>query len=256
MSDDEIRPQPSDAAWRPFEMAAFDKPAMPTGRAVKPPAAPSLPSAAELRAQIERVQSAAATRGHAEGYAAGHEQGLAAGVEEGRKKGYADGHEAGSHAAREEGRELARQQAEQLSALARSCAEAIGSLERETGQALVSLAVSIAERVLHSTLDAHPEKVLDLLRDIAHIETGADGIVRLRVHPDDAAIIQPHLNSDPSAQGWRLIPDAAIARGGCIAETALGRIDATLQTRWRRVTASLGPQEPHASLGLGSEHDV
>ena len=42
------------------------------------------------------------------------------------------------------------------------------------------------------------------------------------------------------ARAVRLLADASIERGGCLAETVLGNIDATLQTRWERVTSALG----------------
>jgi flagellar assembly protein FliH len=39
---------------------------------------------------------------------------------------------------------------------------------------------------------------------------------------------------------YRLLADARITPGGCIAETALGSIDATIETRWERVIAAVG----------------
>lgn len=218
-------------------MASFDAPAL-AESAHK--AAEPAPDPEQLRKEIQRLHDAALAGGRAEGYAQGHAQGLKAGTDEGYKAGHQQGHEAGFAAGLASGREQAQQEAAQIQALAQECATSLASIEAEMGQALIALAVRIAEQVLHSTLDAQPEKILDVVRDIAQGDIGRDALLTLRVNPADQELIQSYLETDPDAGNWRLKPDASITRGGCIAETALGSIDATLQTRWQRVSASLG----------------
>lgn len=226
--------------WTPFQMAAFDKPAM----AAKPantstPSGPA-PDPSKLRQEIQKLREVAQTRGQAEGYTAGHAQGLAMGLKEGNEQGHAEGYAAGLEAGHKAGNEQARQATEQLLTLADECAASIASIEQEMGQALISLSIRIAEQVLRSTLDQQPEKILDLIRDITHIDGEKDAILKLRLNPADIDLVQKYLQQEPSIGQWRLSPDPAIERGGCVAETSLGDIDATLQTRWARVIASLG----------------
>jgi flagellar assembly protein FliH len=76
--------------------------------------------------------------------------------------------------------------------------------------------------------------------DIHYIENGQARSLQLRVHPEDLQLIREHLADEPSSAKWRLIADETILRCGCTAETILGNIDATLQTRWQRVTSALG----------------
>lgn len=221
-------------------MASFDAP--PAAAPVKTAAAPAraLPDPEMLRKEVKRLHDAALASGHAEGYAAGHTQGLEAGTDEGYKAGHSAGYEAGFSAGHASGRERAQQETARLQGLAQECAASIASIEAEMGQALISLAVTIAEQILRSTLDAQPEKILDIVRDITHVDTGRETMLTLRVNPADLELVQEYLDGDPGAGKWRLAPDASIERGGCIAQTALGSIDATLQTRWQRVTSSLG----------------
>ncbi|QAA92948.1 flagellar assembly protein FliH [Pollutimonas thiosulfatoxidans] len=232
-------------SWQRWEMSAFDKPVKVKAAAV--PATPA-PDPAVLLQEVQRLRDAAKKRGHAEGYADGHAQGLEAGTLEGNKQGRQEGYEAGFSAGHSEGREQSSKEAAALHALATSAAASIGTLEADMGQALIALAIRIAEQVLRSTLDAHPEKIQDLVRDILQMEAGKEAVLHLRVNPADAELVQQCLDEDPGASKWRLITDTSINRGGCIAQTALGNIDATLQTRWQRVTSSLGHGEP-------SEHD-
>ena len=50
------------------------------------------------------------------------------------------------------------------------------------------------------------------------------------------------LEDDPALATlpWKIVEDAQIERGGCRLETPTTEVDATLETRWRRVVASLG----------------
>ena len=63
---------------------------------------------------------------------------------------------------------------------------------------------------------------------------------------------QPMVGDDLQIAGWRIRTDPSITRGGCQVHAASGALDATLETRWARVTAALGrsataPREvPHA----------
>lgn len=229
--------------WAPFEMASLHpvvKPApdQQTGKSA------ALPDTASLRLEIQKLQEAARKRGHAEGYAAGHEQGLAAGLEEGRKLGHDEGYTAGHEAGHTAGSGQARQATEQLLTLADECAASLATIEQETGQALISLAIQIAEQVLRTTLKTQPDTLLALIQDITHQENDKDAVLKLRLNPDDLDLVRQYLDKEPGVGLWRLLPDSSITRGGCIAETGLGDIDATLQTRWQRVVAALGHTDP------------
>ena len=237
----------SSGRWRRWELESFDTPASSEADAVAAAqaeeAAAALPDPAEVLAEIERLREAANVRGHAEGYAAGHSQGLEAGFAEGRVAGLEEGREAGLVEGRNEGLEAVRQEAEKIQALTLACAQAIEKIEEETGEALLNLAVNIARQVLRNTLKAEPERILDVVREILQVDGSHQGILKLRVNPADLDLIDEYLQKDGTVTHWRLQADMSIDRGGCIAETALGNIDATLQTRWQRVVSTLGVQD-------------
>lgn len=223
--------------WQRWEMANFDPPAP----VVAPPPEPEpLPTAAQIRAELNRAAQLARESGRAQGFAEGHAQGLVEGRAQGHETGLAEGREKGFHEGLAEGRALAQKQAQQLQALADDCARSLGGLEQEIGQALISLATSIAEQVLRSTLESHPEKILDIVGEIVQMHGDSDAVLTLRVHPDDHALVHDHLEQDGALKRWRLLADDTLQAGGCRAETALGAIDATLQTRWRRALGTLG----------------
>jgi flagellar assembly protein FliH len=233
----------ADDTWQPWEMAAFDAPQAPASNASHQPSADTLANLQQLR---RTVRENAHAQGLASGQAAGHAQGLTAGKEEGFLAGKKEGYEAGLSEGRRDALVQARREKLEFDTLAASCTDALKSIEAQTGQALIALAISIAQQVIRSTLDADPEKMLDIVRDIVHIDDNNEGLLRLRVHPSDLALIQARMGGDPEISNWRLVADESIERGGCSAETSLGDIDATLQTRWQRVVASLGSDRPWA----------
>lgn len=225
--------------WAPFEMASLH-PSSKSAATLQGNKVSSLPDPAHLRREIQKLQEAAQKRGHAEGYAVGHAQGLAQGQEAGHKKGYDEGYAAGHEAGHLAGSGQARQAAEQLLLLADECAESLASIEQDTGQALITLAIQIAEQVVRTTLQSQPETLLALVQEITHRESDKDAILKLRLHPDDIELVRKYLDKEPAVGLWRLLPDSDITPGGCIAETGLGDIDASLETRWKRITAALG----------------
>lgn len=243
MSDHRDSLYDSGGRWRRLELESFDTPAEAPAAADTPAeAAPALPDPAEVLAEIERLREAARARGHAEGYADGHTQGYEAGFTEGREAGYQAGHAAGLTDGHAEGLETARQEAQKIHELAEACARAVGTLEEETGEALVNLAVSIARQVIRHAVKTEPERILDVIRDVLQVDGTQQGILKLRLNPADVEMVQQFLQKDGTVAHWRLQADMSIDRGGCIAETALGNIDATLQTRWQRVISTLGAQ--------------
>ncbi|WP_262342329.1 flagellar assembly protein FliH, partial [Bordetella pertussis] len=150
--------------------------------------------------------------------------------------GRAEGHAEGLA----QGREDARQQAERLHALAQACAASVARLEDNMGQSLLTLALDIAGQVLRTTLAEHPEAMVAAVREVLQINPATGAAMRLWVHPDDLELVRTHLADELNEANWRLQADESITRGGCRTETAYGDVDATLQTRWRRVAASLG----------------
>lgn len=230
--------------WRRLEMESFDTgPGDATQDAAASEskrAAPALPDPAEVLAEIEKLRETARTRGHAEGYAEGHAQGHEAGRREGHEQGLQEGRETGYAEGHAQGLDMAREEARKLQALAQACAESIHGMEADTGEALLSLALRVAEQVLRSTLNSQPERILDLIREVLQVDAGQQGALKLRLNPADMDLVDQYLQQDATVTHWRLQSDASIERGGCIVETALGSIDATLQTRWQRVVSTLG----------------
>lgn len=224
--------------WRADSLELAD----PAARARKP-VAPE-PTEEELAArrqqELAALREAARQAGHAEGLAQGHAEGLAQGRAEGLEAGRRDGHAEGLQAGLLE----ARAEAEALDALGQSCAAAIEELSTGVSAALAALALDIARKVIATELKANPDSVAAVVRQALRTDLSEHGAVQLWLHPDDAALVETHLGETLAENKWRIMRDATLARGGCRAQSAYGDIDATLQTRWRQVVATLGSTAP------------
>lgn len=182
----------------------------------------SLPTAEELEQMHEEARAA----GHAEGYAGGHHEGLEKGHEDGFRQGY------------EEGQTLARQQADLLAELVGNVDQALTGIDTEVAEELMALAIEIARQMVHQTLLAHPESVVETVR--AALGQLPQNHAQIRIHPDDAALVREHLGEQLAHAGQRIVEDSSVSRGGCRVESAGAQIDASMETRWRRILENLG----------------
>lgn len=194
----------------------------------------------KLKNTLSRLRQQANKKGYDEGYAKGHAEGLQQGLTKGHEQGIEDGYRAGYETGHNEGKHYAEQAADELAELTRQCAAALTDIETDIGQNLIRLSIRIAEQVLHQTLDTDPKAILPLVDDILRLDTGKSTALQLYVNPDDLTLIKNYLHDNPDTRMWHVHADKTIARGGCIARTALGDIDATLEKRWQRVISAIG----------------
>jgi flagellar assembly protein FliH len=64
------------------------------------------------------------------------------------------------------------------------------------------------------------------------------------MHPLDMEVLSEVLRQEFSTFALTLLPDASVARGGCLVESAGTVVDGTVEKRWMRAVASLGFDSP------------
>ena len=223
-------------AWQRWEMTSFAQEPLPdpcgSKAAPEPVLEPFAPALLIDEAELTRVRLQAQKAGEAEG----HRQGYA--------RGQAEGYAAGMAAAHE--------QAGQLHALTQALPTALRIAERHVADDLLALALDIARQVLGQALTVDPQSILTVVHELLQTEPALTGLPQLFLHPDDAALVKEHLTDDLKAVGWRIRADAHIQRGGCRVLATSGERDATLETRWERVAATLARNAPPST---GTVHD-
>ncbi|MBI1905622.1 MAG: flagellar assembly protein FliH [Rhodocyclales bacterium] len=144
----------------------------------------------------------------------------------------------GMEAGRAEGLAAARAEATRLASLVSTMDAALDSVDDAVAEEIIALAIAVARRMVGQTLIDTPASIVDTVKEV--LQQTSHNEVRLHLHPDDAALVREHL-ATPLEQGHhRIVEDPAIQRGGCRAEATGSQIDATLETRWRRILEGMG----------------
>jgi flagellar assembly protein FliH len=177
-----------------------------------PEPAPSMESAARQARALVAAAEAEASRIRAEAFAAGHSEGFAAGRSEASA---------------------------QLAPTADAIGETLAGLrsleasaaDRVEAQA-VELAVQVAERVVSGALSVEPARVIDVVRGALRTLVERERIVVL-VHPEDVGLVREAL---PEVE---VHEERRVTRGGAVVRTALGEVDASLETKLERAREAM-----------------
>jgi flagellar assembly protein FliH len=212
------------AAVEPFDWGAPPPEAQPDP-APAPPPAPAAPSPAEMEARLAALER--------EAFAKGYAQGERAGLEAGAKRTEA-----------------------MLRRVAQTIEELAGlrqTIVRETERQMVQLALLLARKVVTRELAMDP----DLVAAMAHVAVarlGESTPATIRLNPEDYAVVTAGRGPGWAGAQVQVVPDASVARGGCLVESEFGLVDGTLDAQFAELTrALLGEAAPVVPVPAGRD---
>jgi flagellar assembly protein FliH len=203
------------AAWTPGTLAGGPPPQTAVNRPAPREEAPKRDTAEQMAAQLRTVRQA--------GYQDGYRDGLAA--LEAFKQSFAN------------------QITTQIGALIGSLDQELGGLQQDMARTLAVCATHLARQIVRSELSVHPELVAGVAQEALDTLLLSARHITLRVHPDDHGLVAKGAADVLAARGARLVSDPSMLRGGCLVESDIGVVDASIETRWRRAAAALGCDE-------------
>jgi flagellar assembly protein FliH len=165
-------------------------------------------------------------------------------VQAARQSGYQDGYRDGLAALENFKQSFAQQMAAQLGQLVAAFDAEFARLEQQIAETVAASAVALARQVVRSELVTRPELVATVAAQAVDAVLLSARHLRVQVNPDDLALVERGAADALAARGARLVADAAVARGGCRVESDLGRIDATIESRWAQAAAAFGQDLP------------
>ena len=172
------------------------------------------------------------------------EEELAAIREEARQQGYDAGFKAGHDDGAAQALDEARAATEQALAPLREIADNFSTALRDADQAIsnevLELALHLAKGMIKTALRVKPELILPIVRDAIEYLPVLQQPALLILNPDDAAVVREGIAEELDKGGWRVIDVPTIERGGCKVDTASNQIDATVASRWQRLSLALG----------------
>lgn len=163
-------------------------------------------------AELENIRQQA----HDEGYAEGRDTGYTAGIQQ------------------------ARTEAAEIHALLQNLQNALNKVDEQLAQSLLDLSLEIARKMVGESLLVKPEAILKIASDAIGSLPHFNQNTHLILHPDDAELVRKQIGEQLSHAEWKIFTDTQIKRGGCRVETSHSQVDATLETRWKRIVESMG----------------
>jgi len=161
-----------------------------------------------------------------------------------RQSGYQDGYRDGLVALEGFKQSFAHQATLQVGQLVKSIGGQLDAMQQEMAEALAATALSLARQIVRNEITARPQSVAAVAQEALETLMLSARHITLRVHPDDQPLVAEGAGELLAARGARLVADAEVARGGCIVESNIGLVDASIETRWRRAAAAIGRAEP------------
>ena len=194
---------------QPWEISSFEVPSRPATHADSAVKLPTIE-------QITAIQEQARQEGRAMGHAEGRAEGLA------------------------EGRREAEIETARLHSLADNFAQELDKADETISQQVLDLAIEISRAMLKSAFTIRPELVIPVIKDAVRYLPALQQPAMLYLSPSDFEMVKNRIGDELTKLGWQLTDDVDLESGGCRVETANNQIDASLPTRWQRVTAALG----------------
>ncbi|TAK99056.1 MAG: hypothetical protein EPO09_01650 [Aquabacterium sp.] len=169
-------------------------------------------------------------------------------VREARQTGYQDGYRNGLAALESykqtQAAQMAAYMSDQVGVLASDFHHRLESLEQQLAGRIAGVALELARQVVRSELQQNPEVVVEVAEQALTTLLASARQIVLRLNPDDHGLAQAQLTEVLAARGARMVPDASITRGGCIVESDIAVVDASVEARWERAAASMGHNAP------------
>ena len=107
-------------------------------------------------------------------------------------------------------------------------------VRHEAETELVKLALAIARRILHREVSADPQSICGIVYAALQRLQNRE-IARIRVYPAALQAVRSALERNGGMAAIELIPDAMLQPGGIVFETALGELDASVETQLQEI---------------------
>ncbi len=160
-----------------------------------------------------------------------------------RQSGYQDGYRDGLAALDAFKQSFASQTAAQVGALLESMQQELDGLQQQMARTIAVTATRLARQIVRTEIETRPEVVAAVAQEALDTLLLSARHITVRVHPDDHAIVAQTIAEGLAARGARLLADRSLKRGGCVVESDIGIVDASMEARWRRAVASVGVDE-------------
>lgn len=169
-------------------------------------------------------------------------------VKDSRQSGYQDGYRDGLAALESykatQSAQMAAFMSDQVGALVADLHQRLEQLEAQLSGRIAGVALELARQVVRSEITQRPELIVQVAEDAMAALLASARDVTLRMNPEDLRVAQGSLEDVLATRGARAVADPHVAPGGCVVESDIAVVDASVQARWGRAAAAMGSAMP------------
>jgi len=156
------------------------------------------------------------------------------------REAFAKGYEQGERAGLEAGGKRAEAMLRRVAQTLEDLATLRESLVRQTERQVVQLALVIARRIVQREVSLD-EEFIAALTHVALDRLGHRAGATVRLHPEDYTVVMAGRGEawNGSEGPVTVVPDVSVSRGGCVVESELGFIDASLDAQFQEMARAV-----------------
>jgi len=170
--------------------------------------------------------------------------------EQARTEGYQAGYAEGQQTARDEAAALIADTGTRMAEMIGHLQVALAHMDQNIAEQVLDLALEVSAQIVRGNISVKRDTLLPVIREALAALPLHHGHVALHLNPGDAEAIREQIGDQLAQTGTQIIPDATITAGGCTLRAGASEVDATLETRWKRVIEAIGV-EPKDWLEAG-----
>lgn len=164
------------------------------------------------------------------------------GFEEGKNQGYQEGYAAGYAKAIEEGQKEAETLKQNAQQMVQQAEVYLAEYYAEKQDQLIQLAATMAEAIVHQTIDASSEQVLELVKPLLIRMNKTEKLITVTVRPEQAELVQEKLTELEQKNlevRFVVLTDHTLEKNGCVIETAHNITDLQVGKQLEKMVADM-----------------
>jgi flagellar biosynthesis/type III secretory pathway protein FliH len=165
-------------------------------------------------------------------------------AKEARQAGYQDGYRDGLAAMESfkqtQAAQMAAFMSEQVGSVATAFHGRLDAVEQQLSGRIAGVALELARQVVRSEVALRPELVVQVAAEALQTLLDSARHVTVHLNPQDMRFTTELLQERLENRGARLVADTSITPGGCLVESDIALVDATLEARWEHAATALG----------------
>lgn len=171
-----------------------------------------------------------------------YEEAFAKGQEAGREQGYQEGYQQGEQTALDDMQATKQEALDKAQRLIKTSEQEVAQMFMDAEQQIVEIALAVAKKILAREIEDNPTTILPIVKE-ALSKVSDQNQILIRVNAEDYEMVlmakrdlQLMVGRDNAIN---VTADHTVTAGGCIIETALGTVDARIDTKLELVQKAI-----------------